>query len=111
MSDVEDWGLALLAGVALASAFSRRGQPWGFKIALPAGLVGVIALDLVFASPGWQAYMIPFLLITAGGIVDGLWTAGLWRPHSRRGRSRRNPSPPRSRTDPSTSGHGGRGGR
>ncbi|MGW4047594.1 hypothetical protein [Streptomyces sp. NPDC004721] len=77
--EAEDWCLVFLALMALAGAFTRVSQPWRYKLILPTGLLGALAVGVLIGNADWKWYGIPFLLIAAGGILDGLWVSGVWR--------------------------------
>ncbi|SEQ81038.1 hypothetical protein SAMN05216481_11625 [Streptomyces radiopugnans] len=87
-----EWGLTLLGVFSAVAAYSRVEQPWKFKWILSAGVFGVLLTGIAFGGSGAGVY-VPFIsLIVAGGIVDGLWVSGVWRPGSRsaaRSRGRR----------------------
>ncbi|MFF9122923.1 hypothetical protein ACF09J_06415 [Streptomyces sp. NPDC014889] len=85
--ETEDWGLTFLALAAFAAAFARAGQPWRYKWILPTGLLAAVAVGLLSGNSDWNWYGIPFLLIAVGGVLDGLWISGIWRPGGKSFRS------------------------
>ncbi|WP_410536036.1 hypothetical protein [Streptomyces sp. KL2] len=71
------------------AAYSRVEQPWKFKWILPTGVLGVLFAGIAFGDSGAGVY-VPFIsLIVVGGIVDGLWVSGVWRPGGRSAARRR----------------------
>ncbi|MGW3509556.1 hypothetical protein [Streptomyces sp. NPDC000994] len=70
--EAEDWCLVLLTFTVLAGAFTRVSQPWRYKLILPTGSLGVLVVGVFIGNADWKWYGIPFLLVAAGGILDGL---------------------------------------
>ncbi|MEU2181884.1 hypothetical protein [Streptomyces thermolilacinus] len=81
--DVENWGLIALALVALGAAYTRKDQPWRYKLVVPVSLLGFAVITALVRDAGTPWYAILLAVLVVGGVVDGLWISGVWRPGAR----------------------------